>query len=151
MTNSRLEKVPAAICQIETLHLFTFNSSSLKEDGFSIFEDCGNKTTSLYSLTLDGNNTAEFPSNVFKLFPNLTYLSLRNNNIRFIHDSAIYYNTTLVSLDLSENRFLRIPAAVNQFLNLEVLYFESNHVVSLEDFDVFKRSKLRKLYIENTR
>ena len=150
MSYSKLEKIPAAICHIETLRFFTFTlSTNLKENGSTIFDGCDQNITSLLSLTLDNNNISVFPAVVFKLFPNLTHLSLRNNNLQFIKDSSVMYNSSLTSLDLSGNRFLRIPAAVNRFLNLQVLYFESNQVVSLEDYDVFLISKLRSIYIRN--
>ena len=99
LSDSKLEKIPSAICRLQNLTQFIMNSSpNLQQDSFlSISERCSQKLTSVTILKLRQNKLQYFPD-VFELFPNVQLLTLWSNNIQRVNSSIIPYNSTLNDL-----------------------------------------------------
>lgn len=133
---SKLGKVPFAICYLSHLSSFEFSyNSNLQENKSSILEPCSRKLTSATTLKLDSNNLHIFPD-MFSLFPSLTSVSLYNNKLQYIENSKVPSDSKLTFLSLQLNHFERIPYALNKLKSLRTIYILENHITTIETPDL---------------
>lgn len=141
---SKLDGIPYAICQLQSLrtlyYLSNFNTTS------PLFGPCDHEITSVRNLWLWNNNVREFPD-VLRSFTNLTTLDLRENSIQTIPAKLIPPGQPLTSMNLRYNQLHRIPVALSLLSNLQTLYLEHNNIVSLEDYDLLSLTSLKNLYM----
>ena len=151
MPNSNLEKLPGALCHMVNLSSLTVSSSrNLNRSDSRIFEQCYNQNViHITTLKLLDNNLTKFPD-VFTYLPNLEVLNLEINQLSLLEIPINMYNASfrIRELYLAFNNFVRIPPSVNSFRNLEELELQDNQITSIQDYDLFRLSKLRKLGVD---
>ncbi|XP_060602373.1 leucine-rich repeat-containing G-protein coupled receptor 5-like [Ruditapes philippinarum] len=144
---SKLEKVPFAICYLSHLLSFEFSyNSNLEQNKSSILEPCSKKLTSVLILKLDSNNLHIFPD-IFSLFPSLTSVSLYNNKLQYIENTKVPSNSKLTSFSLQLNHFERIPYALNKLKSLSTINILENHITTIETPDIAGLTSLTSLTI----
>ena len=147
MSYANFESMPAAVCRLKSLQIFTSNySPNLSKYNASIFDECTHRMATVTSLTLQYDKLSIFPK-IATLFPKLQYLDLRNNLLHFIPSTALLNMSSLSSLYISHNRFTSIPSAINRATNLQTLYVENNQIDTVEDFDLQRLHSLTKIVL----
>ncbi|XP_045161610.2 probable serine/threonine-protein kinase DDB_G0278509 [Mercenaria mercenaria] len=132
---SHLEYFPGAICKLPTLYLLTIdNSPFINDNGSSLFSQCHDQLSDFERLSLTSNNLHSFPD-VLRIAPSLTNIRLYNNSLELIESEKVPANNSVGIINLSNNKFKRIPAALNDFSKLTTLYMQHNDIIALESND----------------
>lgn len=142
ITRSGLDRIPSAICHLNNLRHLSYMSNPRTVT--PIFEPCSHDITSVSYLSMRNNSLHTFPD-VFSSFVALGFLDISENFIRTIDSSLIPSKQPLTHLDLSSNRFHRIPSALTRLTDLRSLYLSKNDITSIEDFDLVNITNLRGL------
>jgi Leucine-rich repeat (LRR) protein len=97
-----------------------------------------------------GNQKFNIEPNLWEKFPNLQYLSLKNDHIKFI-PKEISRLKNLKVLDLSGNDFSVLPDELGQLYNLEELFLNDDKyfILSQNILVLSQMPMLKKLHIEN--
>ena len=133
--------IPQTICLLGNLTVFDFVNTRaflMRDDPSVAAFGTWNSTCHMSHLThlnLDNNNLFKFP-NISSHFPNLYSIHASLNKIQFIENEALDHVPSVAILDLSDNRFVRIPPAVRKLSNLTYLNMSGNDIVSIEDDDL---------------
>ncbi|KAL4223027.1 hypothetical protein ACF0H5_016505 [Mactra antiquata] len=128
-------RLPEAVCSLNRLRTLRINSyaSDSAVDGSVLFEQCKNVMTSLESLSIYNIQHLNM-TEVFTLFPSLSYLVLNSNLLNDLHLDQ-YKSGLLTTLDISYNKFARVPNDVNKLTSLVTLDLASNLITNIENDD----------------
>lgn len=142
-----LDKIPNAVCQLSNLQSLILNHfSNLNENNTSIFDHCSKKLNKVTTIILRHNDLTKFPD-IFHIFPMITNLYLGSNQLDIIESEKIPTNNVLSYLELDNNKFTRIPNALNRMKNLVTLSLQNNEITSIEDHDLNTLVHLQNLYL----
>ncbi|XP_012215724.1 protein toll-like [Linepithema humile] len=119
----------------------------LQDNGLiALPEDLIWRSFQLHFINLSENYLQSLPKHVFRDAINLKILILKSNNMKVLSD-YIFENTSLLMLDLSNNRFTSISRKLFNGLHaLEELNMEQNYLktISFESFSSLKSLKVAK-------
>jgi Leucine-rich repeat (LRR) protein len=123
--------------------------STLVVEEFFNLEEALKNPESVYRLDLS-NQSLQIPDNIWVNFPNLTYLSLKNDHLKEL-PVGIESLTNLKVLDLSGNDFKVLPTAFSNLTNLEELFLNDDKYFQLKKniLTLSKLPNLKSLHLEN--
>jgi len=117
-----------------------FTDGSLIQAPFSEIAD------TLQTLSLNYDGLTEFPE-VIQDLTKLQSLSLDGNDLQFISDEAIKLlkNAVVTMLSLKNCNLKRVPGAISDLQNLQILDLSQNAIRSIESTDLQRLGNLRSL------
>ena len=128
--NTEMNRIPSAICDLNSLKLLKFSGNSLV-DIRQVIPSCQTPMVEVDIAYLENNSFTSFP-NTYNIFPNLTRLYVNNNpHLTAITSNTIPDGSAIKELHLNGNGFTSIPSALEKLQHLTKLEMNDNQIMSI--------------------
>ena len=145
ISHSKLDHIPEFVCKLNLTHL-SFTSSPNMKSSSSLFKHCNHYMFYVNTLSLSDNQLVSLP-NISGWFPRVMTLNLSKNHLQYL---SLGHFPFLWTLDLSYNRFTKIPPAMNSMPSLfEHLDMSGNQITTINDNDLQRLGYLHILELNN--
>lgn len=137
--DSKLIKIPQAICTLQHLEYFNFTSNhNLDEINTSVIDSCSTSLLKLGRFHFSDNRVTIFPL-LQNMFQTIYMLTAENDDLKVMTgDLFTSENFTVHNLYLDRNKFSRIPYAVNHLHSLWDLHMSYNSITGIDELDISK-------------